>query len=73
MKTFMIKAAQTALQTTFTTGEVISNLSVNGMIKLRPNKDPERIKVSMSTASIIARTKLGLLPSEEQKELIVNL
>ena len=64
MKTFMIKAAKAALQTTFTTGEVISNLSVNGMIKLRPNKDPERIKVSMSTASIIARTKLGLLPSE---------
>ena len=64
MKTFMIKAATTALQTTFTAGEIVSDLSVNGMIKLRPNKDPERIKVSMSTASIIARTKLGLLPSE---------
>ena len=73
MKTFMIKAATTALQTTFTAGEIVSDLSVNSMIKLRPNKDPERIKVSMSTASIIARTKLGLLPSEEQKELIVNL
>ena len=68
MKTFIIKTAVTTLQTTFTIGEVISTLSVNGMLKLRPNKDPERIKVSMSKASIIARTKLGLLPIEEQKE-----
>ena len=73
MKKFIIKAAKAALQTTFTAGEIVSDLSVNGMIKLRPNKDPERIKVSMSTASIIARSKLGLLPSEEQKELIINL
>jgi len=69
MKTFMIKAATTALQTTFTLGETVSVLSVNGMTKLRPNKDPERIEISMRSASITARAKIGVLSSNEAKSI----
>lgn len=69
MKTFMIKVAQSVLQTTFTLGETVSVLSVNGMTKLRPNKDPERIEISMRSASILARAKMGILTNNETKSI----